>query len=102
MNLYLDFTNSTISGQGTDYVGPWTISGNFAQETAECVWIKQYLGKHRVRYQGVWGKTGIVGRWTIGSLISGDFHIWPAEFTEIQAAYLAQESQGNPFGRRRQ
>lgn len=101
MNLYLDFTNSTVSGQGTDYVGPWTISGSFSSETAECVWIKQYLGKHSVRYQGIWGETGIRGRWTIGSLISGDFHIWPAEYTEIQAAYLAQEAQEFPLARRR-
>ncbi|MBX3417342.1 MAG: hypothetical protein KF851_07045 [Pirellulaceae bacterium] len=101
MNLFLDFGNNQILGQGTDYVGPWSISGVLAPDSRECDWTKQYVGKHSVRYQGTWSETGIRGRWSIGSLISGDFHIWPAELTEIQAAYLEQETQLNPVSKNR-
>ena len=91
MHLHLQFHHAEISGEGTDYVGPWLIKGNFSCETLTCDWTKQYLGKHSVKYQGQIGDTGIIGKWNISGLIWGNFHIWPAEFTEIQEMYLRQE-----------
>ncbi|MEQ1905032.1 MAG: hypothetical protein ABL888_12665 [Pirellulaceae bacterium] len=92
MHLYLQFQQSEILGEGTDYVGPWQIKGTFT-DTSNCVWTKKYLGKHPVRYQGQFGETGIVGKWDISGLAWGEFHIWPAEYTEIQEMYLRQEEQ---------
>jgi hypothetical protein len=93
MHLHLQFRQSEILGEGTDYVGPWQITGNFSAESSICIWTKKYLGKHSVRYQGQFGDTGIVGKWDISGMVSGEFHIWPAEFTEIQEMYLRQEEQ---------
>ncbi len=93
MHLSMEFKHAIIYGEGTDYVGPWQIQGNSDTETAICRWVKQYLGKHRVQYEGQFGETGIVGKWNISGFLQGDFHIWPADFTEIQEMYLRQEEQ---------
>lgn len=90
MHLYLAFENGVIRGEGTDYVGPWTIQGHY--ETGEtgspnCQWIKQYLGRHQVTYQGSFGDSGIMGQWTIAQWHHGTFHIWPASRADIHGLY---------------
>jgi hypothetical protein len=92
MHLYLEFAdNGAIAGEGTDYVGPWQASGTFEADSGRVEWTKLYLGKHKVRYQGVLTDQGIVGDWTISSWLAGKFHIWPVQRGDIQAAYLADD-----------
>jgi hypothetical protein len=103
MHLFLNFESdsagagkATVKGEGTDYVGPWTLSGEFHSDSGEVQMTKQYLGKHRVKYQGVFGPNGILGGWTISSLVRGQFHIWPAEMTELQELYMRDELEKAP------
>lgn len=92
MHLYLNFENGSITGEGTDYVGPWNISGTYDPKTGQCQWTKQYLGKHKVEYQGLAGETGIQGEWTI-SYVSGPFHIWPRSMGYLNELYLQEDLQ---------
>ncbi len=87
MHLYLTFENGQIRGEGTDYVGPWKIQGEFDRAQSACQWTKHYLGRHRVIYRGVCGSNGIVGRWSINEGLTGDFHIWPAANSEVHEMY---------------
>ncbi len=102
MHLFLNFAKGTepnrmsIAGEGTDYVGPWTLSGDFDVSTKSCQWTKQYLGKHRVVYKGTFGQNGILGDWTISSMVRGNFHIWPSEMTELQEMYIRDDLQNAP------
>ena len=32
MHLYMDFQEGKIKGEGTDYVGPWTLEGSFDEK----------------------------------------------------------------------
>ncbi len=90
MHLYLLFEPGTLKGEGTDYVGPWHIQGNFdAQGNIE--WVKQYLGKHRVRYHGAYNEQGIRGEWLIHGVLAGPFHIWPKSLREMDERYLRNE-----------
>ncbi|MFN9246721.1 MAG: hypothetical protein ACK6DS_06550 [Planctomycetota bacterium] len=92
MHLYLEFAeNGAIAGEGTDYVGPWQASGTFEADSGRVEWTKLYLGKHKVRYQGVLTDQGIIGDWTISNWLAGKFHIWPVQRGDIQAAYLAED-----------
>lgn len=90
MHLYLSFENGRIRGEGTDYVGPWTASGTYAAENGVCTWVKQYLGKHQVKYDGIAGEHGIQGEWTIG-YVTGQFHIWPKSMSYLNEMYLQEE-----------
>jgi hypothetical protein len=88
MSLYLQFDNGRLKGEGTDYVGPWTATGTFTAE--RCQWIKRYVGKHQVEYDGQVTANGIVGQWQIGGLTEGPFHIWPRGFHQLERHYLEQ------------
>lgn len=90
MHLYLSFENGTIKGEGTDYVGPWHAVGNYDQHTGVCQWAKQYLGKHKVQYQGIASKNGIQGQWKI-SFFSSEFHIWPQKMGHLDELYLQED-----------
>jgi hypothetical protein len=77
------FENGTLTGAGTDRVGPYTVDGTYNPATGECEWTKQYIGKHTVAYRGVNDGRGIWGVWEIrilGGLYQdrGGFHLWPA------------------------
>jgi len=78
MDLHLTFSKGRISGDGNDNIGRFSISGNYDAATHECHWVKQYLGKHAVTYQGVGEKRGIWGTWKI-RIEHGGFHIWPLQ-----------------------
>ena len=91
MHLYLQFDGGKIKGEGTDRVGPWHILGNYDDESGQCSWIKQYLGKHEVIYQGVNEGEGIVGTWTIGQWSQGPFHIWPQGHSSLEEKYLQED-----------
>ncbi len=71
-----------ITGEGTDWVGPFTVDGWFDPATGDCGWTKQYLGKHAVLYRGVSDHHGIWGVWEINRwsglyVDRGGFHLWP-------------------------
>lgn len=91
MHLYLDFTEGQMKGEGTDYVGPWVLKGTYDAQTAECIWTKQYMGKHIVKYTGKLGENGITGSWSIGGLLNGPFHIWPSRMTHFNEMYMTED-----------
>ena len=76
MHLHLDFSHDQVRGEGTDFVGPWQLSGNLPGDN-RVRWCKQYLGRHRVDYQGVISGQSIRGTWEIGYGMGGVFQIWP-------------------------
>jgi len=77
MVFNLVFTNNrTITGQGSDTVGPFMWSGSFSG--TEVSLTKQYQGSYAVQYQGSIQKdsTGVVsltGTWSLGGTGSGTF-----------------------------
>jgi hypothetical protein len=91
MHLYLQFEDGKVSGEGTDYVGPWTAAGEYDSQTGVCSWVKSYLGKHRVFYGGTCGSKGIVGEWSISGGLNGPFHIWPRTMGDMNELYLTED-----------
>ncbi|MEM9409945.1 MAG: hypothetical protein AAGA30_02460 [Planctomycetota bacterium] len=89
MHLYLAFDDGQIKGEGTDYVGPWIASGTYDESSGNCRWVKQYVGKHQVVYNGQCSENGIQGKWTIFS--EGPFHIWPKTHGHFNELYLREE-----------
>jgi hypothetical protein len=98
-DLTLDFREGTLTGTGSDHVGPYTIDGTYDVRTGQCAWNKQYVGRHCVAYRGVNEGQGIWGVWELkqlgGLLTDRDgFHIWPdgcdvaAESDEAERALL--------------
>ena len=90
MHLFLVFKQGKISGEGTDYVGPWVASGTYDSSTGRCRWIKKYVGKHQVTYQGTSCENGIQGNWDL-SWSSGPFHIWPRPFGHLTELYMRDD-----------
>ncbi len=93
MHLYLQFADQQIRGEGTDYVGPWHVTGTYDSDTGICQWLKQYIGQHQVQYQGQAGDNGIQGEWEIGGWFTGPFHIWPRDRQDLQQLYLQDDLQ---------
>ncbi|MEZ6095441.1 MAG: hypothetical protein R3C03_14625 [Pirellulaceae bacterium] len=86
-----------IRGEGTDYVGSWTLTGKFDPQDSIASWKKSYLQKHRVDYSGLYSNTiGISGKWQISGILTGAFHIWPASWGHWQQRYLEQDLSGTP------
>jgi hypothetical protein len=80
--VQLSFSEGVISGAGHDWVGPFTIEGNYDVSNGHCSWQKHYIGSHSVYYQGSNELKGIWGVWEINILgglyhDQGLFHIWP-------------------------
>lgn len=62
----LHFADSRVTGQGTDVVGQFVIRGEYETTEGRVTWVKQYLGKHRVVYEGrPDGEGSILGTWTV-------------------------------------
>ena len=76
MDLILEFKNGRMTGEGADGIGPFVISGIYAEDSGECSWVKQYVGRHTVDYKGFRDGKGIWGNWTLTGG-RGGFHIWP-------------------------
>lgn len=91
MHLYLSFDDGRITGEGTDYVGPWHIRGTYDELSGVCNWVKQYLGRHQVIYTGLNEGDGIVGQWTIGNYLDGTFHVWPKGHGGLDEMYLQEQ-----------
>src|SRR5437762_10176239 len=65
MDLGLVFTDSTISGDGSNDIGRFFVTGHFDETNGECSWTKVYIGGHDVFYGGVCGGESI---WGVGGL----------------------------------
>jgi hypothetical protein len=68
----LNFRGGEVAGHGRDIVGRFTFHGEYDERTGRVRMVKQYLGKHTVRYDG--GPDGegcILGKWTIDSELLG-------------------------------
>src|SRR5262245_20879103 len=76
MDLELTFADHTVSGDGTDDIGRFFVSGPFDETNSECYWTKTYIDGHDVYYRGFREGKGIWGLWELPSE-SGGFHIWP-------------------------
>jgi hypothetical protein len=75
----LRFDAGQVSGDGKDVVGRFTFAGEYDAKTGRIILVKQYLGKHRVLYEG--GPDGegcIQGTWSIGQFHTGPFRMRPA------------------------
>ena len=91
MDLSLTFREGSVSGAGTDPVGPFIIVGRYTAETNEVHWTKSYLGAHSVYYKGFRDDRGIWGTWEISPGWTGGFHIWP----KGQGEGAAQEAEAD-------
>ena len=79
-DLVLQFAGGQIMGAGRDCVGQFTFSGNYDDRGAVTL-VKQYLGRHRVHYQGNYdGEGTIFGRWSIYDVSWGPFALSPVDF----------------------
>jgi hypothetical protein len=77
MDLDLTFANGSMTGDGIDDVGRFLIKGRYDASSCDCHWTKTYVGAHDVFYRGFREGKGIWGRWEIGVIAHGGFHIWP-------------------------
>ena len=74
----LHFRDGEITGGGRDIVGVFTFSGAYDTRTGRVLMVKQYLGKHRVAYDGMPdGEGSIAGTWSIGQDWTGPFLLRP-------------------------
>jgi hypothetical protein len=83
-DLILTWCDGVVEGSGSDWVGPYTVAGEYDVLTGRCGWVKQYVGRHAVSYRGTADAGGVWGVWEIrqfGGLYvdRGGFHLWPAE-----------------------
>lgn len=80
MELMLGFCEGRIIGEGRDYVGRFTVRGEYGLDTGKCLWKKSYVQKHDVIYEGYNEGRGIFGKWEINEFVfvsTGGFLIWP-------------------------
>ena len=96
MELRLNFADSTISGEGRDWVGEFVLTGRYSIADGKCHWKKQYVGKHAVYYQGYNEGKGIWGLWDMPAALDpaygrGGFHIWPEGMRDPTQPTLSEE-----------
>ena len=90
MDLFLEFVENRISGNGDDPVGEFTICGAYDATTGECSWTKQYVGQHSVEYAGEARRRGIVGQWRVPGMPefwSGPFFVWPRALGDVESTF---------------
>src|SRR6266436_1699953 len=93
MDLDLTFANGSMSGTGSDNVGPFSIKGRYDPANQECHWTKSYLGAHDVFYRGFREGKGIWGTWEITVQSHGGFHIWPRAAGESHAVTVEERKE---------
>lgn len=94
MDMLLTFRAGQLTGCGRDPVGNFIFRGRYDLLEGGCRWVKSYLGKHDVHYEGRSQGKGIVGRWTIESLYgscAGGFAIWPEGEEDPTLQRLAEQ-----------
>ena len=92
-DMHLTFRDGELRGNGADWVGAFTLDGEYDRTTGECRWTKRYVGKHNVTYVGMNEGEGIWGVWELSQLFGlfrcrGVFHIWPQGRTPTREADL--------------
>ena len=97
MELHLTFTQGRLTGEGRDWVGPFTVRGRYNLADGKCSWNKRYTGQHDVAYQGYNEGKGIWGIWEFpfrvyGMSSRGGFHIWPKGMADSTSEHLAEEA----------
>jgi hypothetical protein len=90
MDLVLTFADHGVSGDGSDDIGQFVITGHFDETNGECYWTKAYIGAHEVYYRGFREGKGIWGLWNLPNE-SGGFHIWPLGQGEGEQNYGSAE-----------
>ena len=91
MDLVLTFADQTVSGDGSDDIDQFVVTGRFDGTNGECYWTKTYIGGHDVYYRGFSESKGI---WELLELPleSGGFHIWPLGQEEATRITRARKS----------
>lgn len=93
--LHLHFAAGVLTGEGRDWVGKYIVRGRYEVETGRCHWVKSYLGRHDVFYQGFNEGKGIWGTWEITTAElrwQGGFHIWPRGMLDPSGDHLSEEA----------
>lgn len=76
-DFLLRFSGEKVEGEGRDIIGRFTVRGT-CDDRGNVVMVKQYIGRHRVFYRGVYdGEGTIYGTWSIGEHFSGPFALSP-------------------------
>jgi hypothetical protein len=76
-NLVLDVAaDGTVVGGGEDCVGSFTFTGQLRADGTISL-VKQYIGRHRVSYEGHNSGEGIFGTWHISNFWTGRFALRP-------------------------
>ena len=91
MDLGLVFVDSTISGDGSDDIGRFFVTGHFDETNGECSWTKTYIGGHDVFYGGFREGKGIWGLWELPNE-SGGLHIRPRETNKANRIMKGRKS----------
>jgi hypothetical protein len=74
----LHFADGKVTGDGKDVIGRFTFAGEYDARTGRVVLVKQYVGKHRVLYEGGPDGEGCIhGTWSIGPEWTGLFRLRP-------------------------
>ena len=83
MHLTLNFAEGRIYGAGIDNPGRFAIEGSYDADR-RATWLKTYIGKHSVKYEGTHRDGEIDGAWTMTHIPEGravpprgEFRIWP-------------------------
>ena len=84
-------TDHRVSGDGSDDIGQFVITGRFDETNGECYWTKAYMAGHDVYYRGFREGKGIWGLWELPNE-SGGFHIWPLGQGKANRIMRAQKS----------
>src|SRR5439155_17346076 len=91
MDFGLVFTDSTISGDGSNDIGRFFVTGHFDETNGECSWTKAYIGGHDVFYGGFSEGKGIWGLGGLSNESSGP-HIRPRGTTQGKRIMKRRES----------
>jgi hypothetical protein len=76
-DFVLHFADGMVTGHGRDLIGSFTIDGAYGDQGV-VKFVKQYVGKHAVLYDGVHdGEGTILGQWSIPPYWSGTFALRP-------------------------
>ena len=76
-DFVLRFADGTVIGEGRDMIGPFRIEGAYDEHGA-VKFVKQYIGRHKVLYDGMHdGEGTIFGHWSIPPIWSGTFALRP-------------------------
>jgi hypothetical protein len=95
-DLTLTFAAGVMTGSGRDQVGPFTMHGRYDLGDGKCHWVKHYVRKHDVFYNGFNEGKGIWGMWDIPNALGiawkGGFHIWPEGMDDPTQLALSAEA----------